>query len=227
MTSGHSSQSQSELSTAGFSRRELLLGLSGIGLLTTAAFWGERLQRQLVNPAALAHAAERLSKIPERIGDWSSTTRELPAHEARLAEVTAGFRNDYRRSRSNDVVTLTVLCGPAGPLSVHPPEACLEGLGWQLSLGPVIVSPVAGTRLHKAAFEPPEFSGTSTLRVVWGWSTGGAWDVPDYPRLAYRGQAALFKLYAVSRDLRGGRDSELAESFLADALPVISEALQS
>jgi hypothetical protein len=227
MTPSKAGRTPAAETAAGFPRRELLLSVSGLGLLATAAIWGDRLQRQLLNPAALARAAGRVAKIPERIGPWSSTPRELPAQEARLAEVTAGLRRDYRRERSHDVVTLTLLCGPAGPLSVHPPEACLEGLGWQLSLGPVIVSPIPGTRLHKAAFEPPEFSGTSILRVVWGWSSGSEWDVPDYPRLAYRGQSALYKLYAVSRDLRGGRDTELAESFLVDALPVIREALQS
>ena len=83
----------------------------------------------------------------------------------------------------------------------------------------------ADSALNRAAFRLPDATSSDIVRVFWGWSDNGIWKAPKNPRLVFRGQPYLFKLYVVDRSLQQADDVKQAETFLEQALPVIRKGL--
>lgn len=212
-------------------RRDFTLCFSGAALLLTGAGADALINRGISNPAVLAAACERLNRIPEVIGAWTSTSETIEDRELRLAEISGYIRRTYRHSESGLATTLTVLCGNGGPMSVHPPTACFEGVGYEIVSGPTITGLTDSTdvtvTLNKAAFRLKEMPLSETVRVFWGWSEDGLWDAPSNPRLSYRARPALYKLYAVDRSWEAADELAQSEDFLRQALPVIRDVLKS
>ena len=153
----------------------------------------------------------------------------IDEREIRLGEISGYFRREFRHAETGRAVVLTILCGGAGPMSVHPPTACFEGVGYSLVSGPAVIGITDNDditiSLNKAAFRLQEEMTSDMTRVFWGWSADGTWDAPANPRIAYRGQPVLFKLYTVDRAWDSGDGLAQSETFLTDALPVIRRAL--
>ncbi len=188
------------------------------------------LNRGLHDPAAVKAAAARLSFIPEQIGNWTSTTESIDEHEKRVAEIVGSIRRTYRNAENGYMVSLTVLCGAAGPMSVHPPTACFEGVGYECSSAPrvttILDSENEQSSFNRATFRLANSSMSDVVRVFWGWGTDGSWTAPANPRIVFRGQPFLFKMYAVDRSLLKTDDLQQSEAFLNEALPVIRKGLR-
>ena len=212
------------------SRRDFALCASGFLSLLGASGADAVLNRGLHDPAAVKAAAARLNSIPEQIGAWTSSPEEIDERERRMAEIVGSVRRTYRNSENGYVVSLTILCGASGPMSVHPPTACFEGVGYELSSGPSVVTFADAddtqSSLNRATFRLPGSQMSDVVRVFWGWSDDGKWTAPANPRLAFRGQPYLFKLYVVDRSLPRTDDVRQSEAFLAEALPEIRRELQ-
>jgi hypothetical protein len=192
---------------------------------------GSILNRGLSDPKAIASAVDRLSKFPSQIGAWTSTPAEIDERERRLGEISGYVRREFRHAETGRAVVLTILCGAAGPLSVHPPTACFEGVGYSLVSGPSVIGLADDSQLtislNKATFRLQDSAVSEAVRVFWGWSTDGEWDAPANPRLTYRGQPVLYKLYTVDRAYETADDLAQSETFLKEALPVIRGLLKT
>ena len=212
------------------SRRDFALCAGGLAVLLAAAGADAVLNGGMNDPQRLDEAAAKLDRLPMTIGSWTSTAGEIDEREKRLAEIAGSVRRLYRHSETGHAVTLTILCGAAGPMSVHPPTACFEGVGYALVAGPTVTSvddnAGQGVTLNKASFRLQDSSLSEVVRVFWGWSTAGQWDAPANPRLTFRGEPVLFKLYVVDRAYETTNDLTQSETFLAEALPVIRKILQ-
>ena len=46
-------------------------------------------------------------------------------------------------------------------------------------------------------FEKKKPSGVESIRIYWGWSSDGAWQAPEYPRLYFAAAPRLHKLYLI------------------------------
>ncbi len=210
-------------------RRDFGLCAAGFAVLCASAAADAVMNRGLSDPKALAEAAGRLSSIPETIGSWTSAPMSIDERELRLGEISGYFRREYRHAETGRSVVLTILCGASGPMSVHPPTACFEGVGYSLISGPSVLGITDESRitvsLNKAVFRLQDSSVSDVVRVFWGWSTNGEWDAPSNPRLAYRGYPALFKIYTVDRAWDSADELAQSETFLKDALPEIRNAL--
>lgn len=214
------------------SRRDFALCAGGFFALLAAGGADAVLNRGLNDPDAVKTAAAKLSLIPDQIGSWASSPEEIDEREKRLARIGGSLRRTYRNAANGYVVSMTVLCGAAGPMSVHPPTACFEGVGYELSNGPTFVTfddrdanEDADSVLNRATFRLPDATSSDIVRVFWGWSDDGIWQAPENPRLAFRGQPYLFKLYVVDRSLQQADEFKQAETFLEQALPVIRREL--
>jgi hypothetical protein len=212
------------------SRRDFALCAGGFLTLLGASGADAVLNRGLNDPAAVKAAALRLNFIPEQIGAWSSSPEVIDERERRMAEIVGSVRRTYRNAENGYVVSFTILCGASGPMSVHPPTACFEGVGYELSSGPSVVTfaDADDTRssLNRAAFRLRGSQPNEVVRVFWGWSDNGKWTAPANPRLAFRGQPYLFKLYVVDRSPHRADDMRQSEAFLEEALPEIRRGLQ-
>lgn len=213
------------------SRRDVLLSVCGLGILGSAGLTDVWLTRGLSDPAGLAFAVSRLRELPEHIGSWTSTAVEIDARELQLGEIAGYFRREYRHAETGRAATLTILCGASGPLCVHPPTACFEGVGYTLNSGPTLISLTdhhgIAAGFNRASFRTRNTTVGEQVRVFWAWGTDGNWDAPANPRLSYRGYPVLFKLYAVDRAWESADELAQSESLLKDALPMIRGVLRN
>lgn len=181
---------------------------------------------------SLDRAAQRLDAFPASFGAWSSTSGTISEQEQSVACIHHYIRRNYHNADSGYNVEMTLLCGPAGPMAVHPPTACFEGVGYTLKSGPVIATFSSENKTQADEFKVSKFEHRSSslphsVRAFWGWGQGQSWTAPARPRMAFRGRSWLYKLYVTDRTIiRPGSGSiPQAESFLNEALTVLRSTL--
>jgi hypothetical protein len=182
----------------------------------------------------LSLAANRLDAFPASFGAWSSTPGTISEQEQQVACIDRYIRRDYHNADSGYQIGMTLLCGPAGPMAVHPPTACFEGVGYSLKSGPAIAAFPSNDdsqpdEFNMSKFEQRSSSLPHTVRAFWGWGQGQHWTAPSQPRMVFRGQSWLYKLYVTDRTIvrSGSTLIPQAESFLKEALPILRSTLSS
>ena len=181
---------------------------------------------------AIGEAAARLDRIPLVVGGWQGRDLEFDRREIEQAQIDGHLMRLYTDARTGAVVSLLVVCGRPGPISVHTPDICYAGVGFVPEADPsrIDVRPAGGPR--PAAFWASDFrkEGTTSptyLRVLWAWNAEGDWESPDHPRLAFARQPALYKLYVVHQ--MAGPGLPLGEgpaaAFLQELLPTLDDVL--
>jgi len=186
----------------------------------------------------LDEAAARLKDVPYRFGEWTGTDREVPEDQMKQAGAVAWLHRVYRHRDSGRLVNVMILCGPHGPISLHPPEVCFTGAGFVLEDTPKLTD-VAGAgkqtqgRFFVCRFRKSTPAAVARMRTCWAWNAEGRWESPAEPRFAFAGAGHLYKIY-VSESLPPGAkkardESETFEkgvsaSFLRDFLPVLKKA---
>jgi hypothetical protein len=162
--------------------------------------------------AELAQAAERLARLPDRVGPWAGQDEELNPRQVRLAELSGHLLRHYTHPGSGERLTVLAVCGRAGPVAVHSPEVCYGGAGFHPSRQRV---------RHRVEAEglptPPEFwseryqkeAGVPEfLQIHYAWHGGAGWSAADNPRLAFARARAVSKLYVVRRLARPDEPAE-------------------
>ena len=174
----------------------------------------------------------RLANIPLQIGEWDGQDNTLSDQERTAAGVTHYLLRNYTNRATGEVVSVTLMAGPTGPIAVHPPTACYTGLGYKQ---------VGTTRAHRcltstagekspshlfqtAHFVSPKLANAYEPRIYWAWTTDGVWQTPESPRLTFAGAPLLFKLYVAhqSDTAPKPRESTSSERFLEQLLPAIA-----
>jgi hypothetical protein len=179
----------------------------------------------------LEAAAARLTLAPLNVAGWKGH-EEPPLDERRVAR--AGAAGHLRRLYVNEqgqAIAVTLLCGRFGPLSVHTPDVCYGGAGYEMLGAPVrrqVRLAGGGTaEVWTARFHKPAAPAEAPLRICWAWSAGTGWQAPSSPRWTFRMRPVLSKLY-VARELT--RLDEPLEGdpcfvFLAQWLPELDKVL--
>ncbi len=147
-------------------------------------------------------AAARLKHVPDRVGSWEGKSLELSRDQLLMAEIAGYVSRRYEDHRRRDAVSILLVCGPAGPISVHTPDICYAGAGYEPTGPPVRKSLPVGPGGHPAEFWHAIFSKRNvpvpvTLSILWAWSSDGHWEAPDNPRLSFASRPALYKLYVI------------------------------
>lgn len=214
-------------------RREMILMAVGIAMLIVGKLADSAVNGTgFADKAGFDEALARLQDVPSTIGHWTSVDQELSQREIDVAGIEGYVRREYQNRRTGATVYLTILCGQSGPMAVHPPTACFEGIGYSLSSGPSIVRITPpesenSCEFKRSSFKENDAAVPEIVRVFWGWSTDGIWEAPSSPRFAFRGHSYLYKIYVTDRDIDRRKDTirPQVEAFLDQALPVIQEVL--
>ena len=182
-----------------------------------------------------AEAASGLDRLPMVIGQWQATAGEISEAEQKLAELSGYLLRHYRNRSTGQQVTVLLMCGPSGPVAVHPPTACYSGAGYQ-QIGAQTKHAVTIDADKDAAsrhvFDVAEFALPKQLsathpQIFWAWSTDGTWSVPDNPRLAFGGTPVLYKLY-VTWETPGRLQTDDEPSpvlFLPELIPALQQSV--
>ncbi len=179
-------------------------------------------------------AAARLDAIPKSFGDWTSVELETSERQLQMAEAASYISRQYVHSQTGESVTVLILCGPQGPLAVHPPTVCFQGAGWALPAAPETVSIQRDSQEPAARFQVADFvkndqGAPLIMKTFWGWSDGSTWDAPENPRWEYAGHPFLYKMY-VSTSASSNQEDDantISDTFIGPFLAVVHEALQT
>jgi hypothetical protein len=151
-------------------------------------------------------ALDRLDTIPLAAPHWRGRVHELEDEQAQTARRVGITRIARRIFVSDDERSVTVLlmCGRFGPLSVHTPDVCYGAAGYTM-FGRAerfeLKSAEGDAAVFWAAtFHRPRSPEAAPLRVIWGWNAGDGWLAPDNPRWKFRMKPVLYKLY-VTREM--------------------------
>ncbi len=153
--------------------------------------------------ADLEEAAARLAGVPRVVGDWEGTEHALDAERLTRAEA-AGHLFRLYRDGDGGAVSVLLLSGRFGPLSVHTPDLCYGGAGYEM-VGAAVrhelrLDDGRTAEVWAARFHKPQSPADPPLRVLWSWSAGEGWRAPKWPRWEFRMKPVLFKLY-VAREM--------------------------
>src|SRR4051812_29210625 len=80
-----------------------------------------------------ALAAARLAQVPPTVGEWDSQDQEMNPRAVATAELSGYLMRRYVHRRTGEVLSVLLVCGRPGPVSVHPPEVCFGGAGYTLA----------------------------------------------------------------------------------------------
>ena len=177
-------------------------------------------------------AAGKLAEVPKQFGDWRlKSSDKLGESVERELECVGYFVRNYQNQATGDLVSVTVLLGPPGPISVHTPEVCFGARNYK-ALGKREEVAIRGADGRNDQLWAPSYKDNRSfrgdmLRVYWGWSTGKRWSADDEPRFKYAGQPYLYKIQ-LSSPLPAGADLQAddpCKKFLDDFLPVARKCM--
>jgi hypothetical protein len=206
----------------------------GVFILAAATLWGGVLQgrmgRRWGRSQDFQVLAERLRELPTEIGPWHmrSSSTLSPAAEAELE--CAGYVSRQYERKTGEIVTVALLLGPAGPISVHTPDVCYSSQEYSVIGSPERI-PFGGQEgsqdvLWSTSLQPTNLTAAS-LRVYYGWSAGGPWSAPRDARFAFAGQPHLYKIQVAGPLLSSGDEnaSDPGRTFLKEFLPAVTPYL--
>lgn len=184
--------------------------------------WGGRWSRS----RELEQAVARLEGVPVRIGDWEGRDRNLGRRQLEAAELDACLVRRYENRRDGRVIDMLLMCGRPGPVCVHTPDVCVPSSGLDLMGRPARCS-FGGGEFWSARFQKDDAAVPVCRRILWAWSTGGGWTVPDSPRFTFARFRALYKLYLIQELAGEEQTEEDCEDFIRLLLPELEKALSA
>ncbi len=203
------------------------------GLAVAAAGVAHGLHTGRWQPSSgLDEAVRKLDGIPPTFGAWKGRDMAIDAESQSRAGIKGYVYRQYRNEHTGEEVTVLLVCGRPGPISVHTPDVCYEGAGYQPA-GDQTRTEIRRDDGESSPFWSQRYRTPGTaarvgrLEILWSWTAGGGWAAPDAPRWTFARYPALYKLYAVREVPPAVHDGEdkPAKEFLAAFLPEVDRAL--
>jgi hypothetical protein len=184
-----------------------------------------------VGGAERAEATQRLAAVPLHIGDWDGEDHEMEERARTVAGIDGYLMRHYTRRSTKESVSVLLVCGPPGPVSVHTPEVCYGGAGFTLTAPPartdLALAGVPQAPFRTALFRKEGVAAPEQLRIFWSWYTGSRWATPDRPRWTFARCRYLYKLYVINPTpaADGPVEQDSAARFLRLLLPELEKDL--
>src|SRR5262245_15491424 len=152
----------------------------------------------------LEQAPAKLARVPKDVGPWKGEDEEIDERTIRQGEIHAYAQRRYTHRSTGEQVTGLLLCGRAGPISVHRPEVCFGGAGYWLMAAAqregVEAPALRGeAEFWRGKFHKPDAGLPEQMQLYWAWNVRGDWVAVDNPRLTFARERALYKLYVLRR----------------------------
>jgi hypothetical protein len=186
-------------------------------------YWTGRWETQ-VGPGADA-AASRLNSVALQLGDWEGVA--LERNDSLAPGISGVLYRRYVHQLSGQAVSVFLVCGKAGPVATHSPDACYAANGYQVQNPSRYTLTNPSAEFKTAKMVRQKAAEETKLRIFWAWSANGAWTAPDDPRLPFARQTALYKLYLIRELTRPGETLEEDPSIdlMRQLLPELQRAL--
>jgi hypothetical protein len=184
-------------------------------------YWTDR----WTTPMEVEQAAQCLNDIPLELGEWEGEALEVKPGDAG-AGVAGCIRRRYVHRQTGAVISLFLVSGRPGPVSIHTPDVCYGASGFLVNNRSRYESG-SGDSMWKADATRTSATEETRLRLYWGWGDGSSWTAADDPRVQFACRPLLYKLYVV-RELSGGSEpyrGEPCEEFFQMLTPVLRQVL--
>jgi hypothetical protein len=183
------------------------------------------------NSRTVQSAVARLDRVPLALGTHWDVQEDSPLseREVAVAEVDGYLSRRYIHRRTGTIVSALLLCGRPGPISVHTPEVCYAGVGFEEIGSAKAYTPPTNShcQFQVRDFQKSNVANPILLRVFLSWGHKGEWSVPANPRLAFAGNPYLYKLYVVREMTKANEpvEQDLATELIKDLIPQLQEKL--
>jgi len=204
-------------------------------LATLASGWvhGSLINRWGQAGMLQAAAAKLNRELPARVGTWRLVkSLALEPEVADKLQCAGHLHGIYANDQTGDMITVAVLAGPSGPLTVHTPEICYSAIDYELagerqrwSLIDVNGKTHSLWKLHANSRQSTQ----PNLRLLYGWSKGREWEAVRGPRFALAGLPVLYKLQVSGPSHDGQKEAgpDPCQDFLSRFLAEIEPRLVS
>lgn len=150
----------------------------------------------------LERAVADLDQVPLEVGSWQGEAVEIDAQQFRRAGADGFLVRRYRDRRTGRALSIMMVCGRPGPISVHTPDVCYGGAGYRLVAPPprvpIPLGDAGSAEFFAGKFQKEDSLASSYMRIFWAWrAPGGGWLAADNPRWTFARSAALNKLYLI------------------------------
>ena len=166
--------------------------LLGVGL------YHGRATDRWADPSADDSPGRRFADMPLALGDWVG---EPMPRESTDDPKTSVQNFKFTQPRTGRWVLTSITSGRAGRVSIHNPEHCYLGSGYEvvdaIKRESLDADKKAATAFWTGHFQKKKPTGVESIRIWWGWSGDGNWQAPEYPRLYYAAAQRLHKLYMI------------------------------
>jgi exosortase len=178
-------------------------------------------------------AVSQLDRIPLTVGDWTGRPEVVDPRELAATELDGAAMRHYQNARTGRAISLFLVCGRPGPVSIHTPETCYPGAGFEMVQPHVTRYSVGPDRqgnpveFLQADFEQQQSFPPERLRIYWSWKAKAYWNVPDIPRWAFSRQPFLYKLYLIHQTSKGlsPEEDDAFRDFLRQLLPKLDQSM--
>ncbi|MBP62972.1 MAG: hypothetical protein CMJ62_15735, partial [Planctomycetaceae bacterium] len=172
----------------------------------------------------------RLQGIPLEFGDWVGELKEFNEDQFKRSKCKGCFSTLYENKRTGDAVTVYLVSGTARNTTIHTPDWCYRGAGFEMQSKPnsykidsesMSSEFVTTTFIRESAFEQQH------LRILWTFTENGTWEGPVRAKIHFAGKVALFKMYLISPILKRDDSVEAspAKKFAVDFMPILTNVL--
>jgi hypothetical protein len=170
-------------------------------------------------------AAHRVNAMPLQFGPWKAEKlTKLGDGAEKMLRCAGNVVGAYRHEATGEQVSVVMMVGPAGPLSVHTPEVCYRASNYSVHGNKQQLQIVddEGEAHNFLSITLRENSAANRLlRVYYSWNRDQQWTSPESPRTTFAGAPMLYKIQVATHVDEGGPPSDAGERFLKVALPLI------
>ncbi len=207
----------------------------GIALVAALTIFSGVLQGKMRNrwgaSSDIVAAAGKLVKIPSQFGDWRLQSSEsLDETSSRMLECAASMVRNYENQATGDTISVTLVLGPPGPISVHTPEVCFGSRNFK-SRSEREKTAIPGGENEQDEFWAMNYAANNLrgdlIRVYYAWSKGDRWSAPKDARFWSAGQPYLYKMQLLARLAPGANEQseDPCLKFLQEFLPAARDFL--
>ncbi len=172
-----------------------------------------------------------LAKVPDAFGEWKLVqVEELRKETVRMLQCIGYLDRVYEHSTTGHRISVVVLLGPVGPISVHTPEICYSSRDYKISDERQL------WELESADGQKHEFWDLrmksndifgSPLRVVYGWTSDDVWHASANPRFEFGGSQYLYKLQLSGPVPDDDSKFDAVRDFLSEFVPALNGSMIS
>ena len=147
----------------------------------------------------------------------------------KILQCQGHINREYVNTETGEHISVLIMLGPPGPISVHTPEVCYSSQGSVLTGGRQSFS-VEDADGVKTNYWYVDFQSTGVektiMRAVYAWSTDGNWEATNTPRLTYITSPYLMKLQ-MAVNFVSEEKNESINRFLSDFVPTLRKHLST